>query len=123
MQEITTILQKGMTRIRRKIYLPVKEAITLARDNGMSGRLEIQNTLFDKGDAVTYLLYFINEENKIVGWLHPYRHLNVEFLFNKTVTAKAEEQPDKIINIIRRNGKRNHATQIKTLMRPHIISD
>lgn len=123
MQEITTVIQKGVTRLRTPKYLDVKEAIIWARDNGIDGRMEIQNTLFEKGDVVIYSLYFITDQNKIAGMIYPFHHLNTKFLLNEAVPSKTEEQPNKIVNIIRGNGKGNHATQLKALMRPNVISN
>ena len=73
MQEITTIHRKGKRKpLKINDHLTVEEAITFARDNGFTGRLEIRNSIQEKENVVTYSLYFINEENKITGAVFPF---------------------------------------------------
>lgn len=71
MQESTIIIQKEKQEIISH-YLTAKDATLFARKSGLAGRLEIQHWLKGKTGEVLYSLYMINEQNKIVGAIHPY---------------------------------------------------
>lgn len=72
MKDITIILQKGRIKLTIEADLTIKEAITLARDNGLKGSLEIRNSIQDNENVVTYQCYFINSKNKISGAVFPF---------------------------------------------------
>lgn len=72
MHELTKIYRKGLkTPLTYEACLTVEEAIAWARDYGFRGRLEIHNILVNEDIEVVYAMYFINEENKIVGVVFP----------------------------------------------------
>ncbi len=77
MKESTIVTQKGGQQLLFDKLIPMKKALFLARNQGLAGRLEIQHLLSEDLQEYTLSLYFITEENKIVGRIYPYGYLDI----------------------------------------------
>lgn len=77
MQEKTLIFQKGGLVLQINQHIKIKEAILLARENGLVGRLEIQHLLRSTNEEVAYSIYSINDKNEIVSAIYPFLNIKL----------------------------------------------
>lgn len=70
--ENTKIYQNDKLILDIKCHLSIEKAILLARENGLSGRLEIQHVLITSGETYTYTITYINEKNQRSGAVFPF---------------------------------------------------
>lgn len=71
MQHYTRITARQGKSLLFDRHIPIKVAVLLARENGLTERLEIQHFLKETHEEIVYSLYYINEKNKIVCEVHP----------------------------------------------------
>ena len=77
--EITTKIMQGDAIILEiDNYLEPERATLLARECGIDGRLRIEHAISDSSEEIIYSQYTINEKNKIISALYPYRYLMKE---------------------------------------------
>lgn len=67
----TSIYKEGILMHVINDYISVKEALLIARQEGILGRVEINYKRKLNSDRFILSLYFINEQDQIVGEVYP----------------------------------------------------
>lgn len=122
MKETTKIFCKGQEIHHFNKFVAIKKAVNLTRDNGVADRLEIHYSLMIDNKEIVYAVYMIDKKNKIVCALFPDSSFR-ELMLNQAIASETEQEPDKVIDIVRRNWKRQNDIVMETSDSPEIVSN
>ena len=76
MKQETYIKQKNRPSITLTGFLSVKKATFLARERGLTDRLEILHLVVINKEVLIYTLWIVSAQDKIVMSLHPYHRVS-----------------------------------------------
>lgn len=71
MQEVTHVIQNNKIILNLSGYIEKKDAIARARQDDISGTLEIHHLVKEHKEFIPYAVYYISRENKTNGAICP----------------------------------------------------